>query len=127
MWEDELKEKMQKVVLHSLESVQDMFDNRKGCIELFGYDIMVDDEMNPWLIEVNSSPTMEYSTSITKCLVKEVMEDTVKVIVDYHFARKKSSVDTGGFELIHKSKQVVDKPMSSFGLNLCLQGTKIKY
>ena len=90
MWEDELKHKMQKVVLHSLESVQDMFDNRKGCIELFGYDIMVDEEMNPWLIEVNSSPTMEYSTSITKNLVKEVMEDTVKVIVDYHFARKKN-------------------------------------
>ena len=29
---------------------------------MFGYDIMVDEEFNCWLIEVNSSPAMDYST-----------------------------------------------------------------
>ena len=71
-------------------------------MELFGYDFMIDDNYNAWLIEVNSSPTMEYSTKITKKLVKSVMKDTAKVIVDWKDAsrKKKKKVNTGEFELI---------------------------
>ena len=29
---------------------------------MFGYDFMVDDKNKVWLIEVNSSPAMDYST-----------------------------------------------------------------
>lgn len=61
---------------------------------------MLDNECNPWLLEVNSSPTMEFSTPITEILCKKVMEDTIKVIVDYHYAKKKSKIDTGDWELI---------------------------
>jgi len=44
---------------------------------------MVDDDLNCWLIEVNSSPALDYSTPITERLVKMVSEDTIKVVVDY--------------------------------------------
>ena len=37
-------------------------NRRCGCFELFGYDFMVDTNLNVWLIEVNSSPSMELST-----------------------------------------------------------------
>ncbi len=50
---------------------------------------MIDEDYNVWLIEVNSSPAMDYSTKITKKLVKMVMKDTAKVIVDWNFATKK--------------------------------------
>jgi tubulin monoglycylase TTLL3/8 len=49
---------------------------------------MIDDKYNVWLIEVNSSPTMEYSTKITERMVKNVMMDTAKVIVDWREASK---------------------------------------
>ena len=49
---------------------------------------MIDDNYNVWLIEVNSSPTMEYSTKVTKRLVKSVMKDTAKVIYDWREAPK---------------------------------------
>lgn len=53
---------MKKIVLWSLECVQDTIVNRKRSCELYGYDFMIDDQCNPWLIEVNSSPAMDYST-----------------------------------------------------------------
>ena len=34
---------------------------------------MVDTNLNVWLLEVNSSPSMEYSSPITERMVKEVL------------------------------------------------------
>ena len=62
VWEDKIYEKVKQAVVHSLESVQDMFESKKGCFELYGYDFMIDDDFNVWLIEINSSPAMDYST-----------------------------------------------------------------
>jgi D-alanine-D-alanine ligase-like ATP-grasp enzyme len=36
-----------------------MVDNRKNSFEVFGYDLMVDADLKVWLIEVNSSPSMD--------------------------------------------------------------------
>ena len=62
VWKDTLQEKIKKIVVCSLESARMNITNRKGSHEIFGYDIMIDDELNAWLIEVNSSPAMDYST-----------------------------------------------------------------
>ena len=88
---------MKKIIIHSLECVQEIIENRKNSFELYGYDLMLDENWDPWLIEVNSSPAMDYSTSVTEELVQEVMEDTVAVVTDWHYAtwRGKDHVDTG--------------------------------
>jgi len=82
---------------------------------------MVDTEFNCWLIEVNSSPAMDYSTHITEKLVKECLEDTCKIIIDYEIpktAKGKAKVDTGAYELIYKASRLVEKPLATFGLDM---------
>ena len=127
VYEEEIKPKIKKIVLYTLECVQDMVDSTKSGAELYGYDVMVDEDFNPWLIEINSSPAMDYSTPVTKQLVKQVLEDTVKVIVDYNYASKKrrKRVDTGNFSLLHKAKMIVDRPLQAVGLNLVCEGKAI--
>ena len=47
--------------------------------EVFGYDFMVDTSFNVWLIEVNSSPSMEYSSPITEKMVPEVLHNLTDI------------------------------------------------
>ena len=49
-------------IIGSVLAARDMVIHRENTHEMFGYDFMVDTNLNVWLIEVNSSPSMEHST-----------------------------------------------------------------
>lgn len=104
---DSIQKKMKDIIINSIRVTENQVNGRKNSFELFGYDFMVDVDLNPWLIEVNSSPSMDTSTPITKRLVKLVLEDCVKVLVDQ---RKKKKSDTGLFRCIFKPGDSVKSP-----------------
>jgi hypothetical protein len=37
--------------VHSLRAVAGVMASDRHCFELYGYDLLVDDELNPWLLE----------------------------------------------------------------------------
>merc|ERR1711862_741355 len=99
LWGSCIFPQIRDIVLCSLRTVMETIENRKNSVELFGYDFMVSAGEKPkvWLIEVNSSPAMDYSTHVTTPLVKKVMEDTVKLLVD---RREDPTADIGEWELL---------------------------
>lgn len=81
-WLDKVQTSMKEIVMHSLESCSDAVMPRNSSFQLFGYDFMVSEDLKVWLIEVNSSPDLSYSTATTRVLVKSMLEDMVRVVVD---------------------------------------------
>lgn len=42
-----------QVIIHSLRSVQNVMINDRHCFECYGYDILIDGDLKPWLVEVS--------------------------------------------------------------------------
>ena len=99
-----VRPKMEKQVVASAQCVQEDIENRKNSFQLFGYDFMIDQDLNCWLIEVNSSPSMGIDNPVLHRMVSAVQRDMVKVVVEWHDRPNKDmKVDTGKFKLLYKS------------------------
>lgn len=51
---------------------------RQFSFEIFGYDFMLDEDMKPWLIEVNTNPCLELSSAYLARLIPAMVENAIK-------------------------------------------------
>lgn len=70
-----------------------------SCFELFGFDILFDSNMQPWLLEVNFSPSMGCDCS-PDFAVKESMINGLVDTLEFEGNKGPFSPGKGGFELI---------------------------
>ena len=77
---EELMSAIDELVIYSLKSVQKVIINDKHCFELYGYDIMLDESMKPWLLEVNASPSLTASSPVDYELKYRLLDDMLNVI-----------------------------------------------
>lgn len=54
--------------------------NEMNCFELYGFDVMLDDTLKPWIIEINGSPSMRANTKKDKELKMGIIDDVLTII-----------------------------------------------
>jgi hypothetical protein len=48
-------------------------EHLQNNFELFGLDFMIDFNLDPWLIEVNSNPCLELSCPLLGCIIPKML------------------------------------------------------
>uniref|UniRef100_A0AAV2L0Y7 Tubulin--tyrosine ligase-like protein 9 n=1 Tax=Knipowitschia caucasica TaxID=637954 RepID=A0AAV2L0Y7_KNICA len=100
------------IFVRSLQSVQKVIINDKHCFELYGYDILLDENLKPWLIEVNASPSLAATSKEDYELKCRLLEDTLNVVdMEGRLSGKEKRV--GGYDLMWN-----DGPVYREDLNL---------
>ena len=64
---------------------------------------MLTDDFMPWMLEINASPAMGATSPITEQLCADVIEDTMKVVLD---RKHDKNCDTGRFEILYKGVSI---------------------
>ncbi|KPI84729.1 putative tubulin tyrosine ligase protein [Leptomonas seymouri] len=90
---------IQKMILRTIFAVQKIIIQDKHCSELYGYDVMIDDALHPWLIETNASPSLTAETPADYHLKFNMLNDMLDVI-DMEGRRSGDEERIGGFDLI---------------------------
>lgn len=79
---DKIRPKIKDIVIKSIKSTQHLIsDCGQACFSLLGYDILIDDDCEPWLLEVNMSPACEERTDWLKSYLDVMGRELLKIVM----------------------------------------------
>lgn len=131
-WDGHILPALRRVTAATMRSAQERAEPRRGSFEVYGLDFVLDEALEPWLIEVNESPNLSAHGSELKARMLPVMlEQLVALLVDEAEARpdrapRREGAAVGGWTLIHGEAPdtAVDALPSLDALTLDVVGTK---
>jgi len=80
-FDDKVTNKIKEIMRVMFLQVKDKLDRTYGCFELLGWDFLLDENLNPFLIEVNINPALFTDTSIQKKIIPKMINDTIDLVM----------------------------------------------
>jgi tubulin polyglutamylase TTLL5 len=66
--------------------------NKNICFELLGFDILLDSDMEPWLMEVNLSPSLATESPLDLKIMSNLFIDRINIMCLWRFYRWKENI-----------------------------------
>jgi tubulin polyglutamylase TTLL4 len=88
---DTVKKRMQDLIVKTMISVENPINtalhkgtkhkgNKNICYEIYGFDIIIDADLKPWILEVNISPSFSSSSPFDKNVKTKLICDTLTIV-----------------------------------------------
>lgn len=105
--------------------------HRTNCFEILGFDVLIDSDLKPWLLEVNLSPSLACDSPLDHTIKSTLVSDTFNLIGVRRFDRKKESLNKikhrmkgyYGVKVPGTSGGPVNQRRTAGGLTSGIQGT----
>ena len=68
------------IVLTLLNQAPEVPDSCPNSFELFGFDVLIDENLKPWLLEVNFSPSLGYDCPLDATIKKPMINDIIDLL-----------------------------------------------
>jgi len=144
-WDTVIKPKIVDIIKKTISSAADSIEQRTGCFDMYGFDLLLDYKCQPWLLEVNLSPACTERTPWLIEMLDEMAEGLLKTVLpaDYlqtvnNESNQEKNEETEGnlavkkekeqgkyaWELIHKAEAQRDVGLNNNNMNLEIWGVK---
>lgn len=85
---EELFSKVKDIIIKTCISVEPLMldihakssEHRTNCFELYGFDILIDSNLKPWILEVNVCPSLSSSSPLDRKIKHSLLVDTLNII-----------------------------------------------
>ncbi|CAG9334195.1 unnamed protein product [Blepharisma stoltei] len=81
-WDEAVLPKIHSIITRTLQAVSDNIDTRPECFELYGFDVMLDEKLTPWLLETNLSPACAERTEWLSNMLNAMGKGLFDIVID---------------------------------------------
>jgi hypothetical protein len=115
-WEADMRPQIHQVVYASLKAAQDAMEQRACTFEVYGFDLILDESLRPWVIEVNLSPACNERTEWLTKMVDDMCLDLLAHVEQRILMQADADADNADGK--EKPKRVPNLPLPlSLSLN----------
>lgn len=82
LFKSKIQDQIKQISIETIKSVRDKLEKSGRAFEWLGLDLMVTEDLLVKLIEVNVSPDISHSTSVTSRLVSAAVQDTIHLVLE---------------------------------------------
>ena len=106
-WDGDIQPKMREIIVNTLRAVQDSIEQKSQCFELFGFDLILDEKLTPWLLEVNLSPACAERTEWLTEMLDDMAFGLLKIALPSDWISGKDRQTKHYWEQIFNEKEDV--------------------
>lgn len=80
-WADEVWPAIKRKIYATLESSKSSITPRERSFEFLGFDVILDKDLTPWILEVNMSPAMAHRSTAQSALIADMVQGLMALAV----------------------------------------------